>query len=123
MIIAAEFGSGQVLWSILWFFMLVLWVWLIIMIFTDILEADDLSGWGKALWAVGILVLPFLGILLYLVVHGSSMNARARAGVEPPAAPTPASTTDELTELAVLRDAGKLSDTEYEQAKSKIVSG
>ena len=58
--VAAEFGTGQVLWSILWFFLFVLWFFLIITVFADIMRSD-MSGWGKALWAVGILILPFLG--------------------------------------------------------------
>ena len=79
MTLAAEFGSGQVLWSIFWFFLFFLWIWLLITVFADIIRSGDLSGWGKALWSVGIIVLPYLGVFLYLIVRGGSMQDRSAA--------------------------------------------
>ena len=72
--LAAEFGTGQVFWSILWFSLFVLWFGLIIALFGHIMRSEKLSGWGKALWALGIIALPFLGIFLYLIVNGNDMN-------------------------------------------------
>jgi hypothetical protein len=132
MSIAAEFGTGQVLWSILWFFLFFLWIWLLIAIFSDIMRSS-LSGWGKALWTLGIIVLPFLGILLYLIVNGGDMNEReaeqAQAADDATqayirqAAGTGAGMADELSKLADLHSAGTISDSEYEQAKSRVVAG
>ena len=79
MTLAAEFGSGQVLWSIFWFFLFFLWIWLLITVFADIIRSGDLSGWGKALWSIGIIVLPYLGVFLYLIVRGGSMQDRSAA--------------------------------------------
>jgi hypothetical protein len=129
MLFAGEFGTGEALWSILWFFLFFLWIWLVITIFADIIRSS-MSGWGKALWTIGIIVLPYLGVFLYLIVNGGDMNKRseddARAYDEAAqayirqAAGTSASPADELAKLADLHTAGKLSDTEYEQAKAKV---
>ena len=129
--IAAEWGTGQVLWSILWFFLFFMWIWLVISIFADIIRARDMSGWAKALWTIGIIILPFLGVFLYLIVNGGNMSRRAQddaieqekavqAYIRDAAGTSP---TDELAKLAELHGSGKLSDAEYEQAKTKIISG
>lgn len=128
---AAEFGTGQVLWSIIWFFLFVLWFWLLITVFADIIRARDLSGWGKALWAIAIIILPLLGVLLYLIVNGNKMQRRAeddaRAAEEAAQAyireaARPQSTAEELSKLAALHEDGTLDDDEYERAKARIVS-
>jgi len=132
MFIAAEFGTGQVLWSIIWFFLFFLWIWLVITVFADIIRSS-MSGWGKALWTIGIIALPFLGVFLYLIVNGGDMNRRAAEDAQAneeaaqayirQAAGTRVSTADELSKLADLHSAGKLSDAEYEQAKVRAVAG
>ena len=76
MLFAAEFGTGQVLWSILWFFLFFVWIMLIFTIFGDIIRSDDMGGWAKALWSIFIIFVPFLGIFLYLIVRGGSMGER-----------------------------------------------
>ena len=81
-VFAADFGTGQVLWSFLWFFMFFIWIWLLVVFFTDIFRSHDLSGWAKALWVIFIIVLPFLGILVYLIVRGSGMQEHAAGGGE-----------------------------------------
>ena len=70
MIVAAEFQVGQVLWSMFWFFLFVLWIWLVIMVFIDIFRSPDLSGWGKAGWSILVLIVPLLGVLIYLIARG-----------------------------------------------------
>jgi len=130
MLLAAEFGTGQVLWSILWFFLFVMWLALVFSIFGDLIRSD-MSGWSKALWTFGILFLPFLGVFLYLIVNGSKMGERSvqAAQVQQDAfdgyirdvASTSAS--DELSKLADLHSAGKLTDDEYAAAKAKVLAG
>ncbi len=130
MTIAAEFGTGEVLWSILWFFLFFLFFFLVITVFLDIMRNRSLSGWGKALWAIGIIILPFLGIFLDLIVNGSDMNRRAdedaQAAEEARQAyireTTAADPSEELSTLADLHSAGQLTDAEYEHAKAKAVS-
>ena len=129
---AAEFGSGQVLWSILWFFLFFMWIWLVITIFADILRSNDLSGWGKALWSIAIIFVPFLGIFIYLIVRGGSMADRQMDAVQAQDDATQAyirntvgasSEADQLSTLADLHSNGKIDDAEYARAKAQIIGG
>ena len=114
MLVATHWGTGQVLWSIVWFFLFFVWIMLILTIFGDIVRSS-MSGAAKALWAVLIIFLPFLGVFAYLVVHGGSMEdrreTRSRGG----------SPAGELSALADLHERGELSDDEYRAAKAKIL--
>jgi hypothetical protein len=78
--LAAEFGTGQVFLSMLYFFLFFILIWLVIAIFADIFRSPDLSGWAKALWVLFVIVLPFIGVLTYLIVRGSKMGDYAIAG-------------------------------------------
>lgn len=129
--IFAEFQVGQVLWSMFYFFIIFLWIFLVFTIFFDIIRSHDLSGWGKALWAIGIIFLPYIGIFLYLIVRGSGMSQRQiNQAQEQEAAfktyvqetASSGSAAGELSKLAELHNSGKLSDEEYAQAKSKVIS-
>ena len=132
MVLAAEFGTGQVLWSILWFFLFFMWIWLVITIFADIIRAREMSGWAKAGWTIAIIVVPFLGVLGYLIFNGTAMTDRSVAQAEAQeqafrsyvqdAAAGGASPAEQLEKLAALHDAGKLDDAEYQQLKSKVVA-
>ena len=75
--VLAEFGTGQVFWSMLWFFMFFIWIWLLIVVFGDIFRSDDLSGWGKALWTIFVIVLPYLGVFVYLIARGHKMQEQS----------------------------------------------
>jgi len=129
--IAAEFGSGQVFWSILWFFVFVMWIYLLIVIFTDIIRSHDMGGWAKALWAIFIIFLPFLGIFLYLIIRGGSMHERQVSAAKEQDAAMRAyirdasaggtSEADQLAKLADLHSAGKLDDAEYAAAKARVI--
>lgn len=127
---SSNFGTGEVLWSIFWFSLFFLWIWLVIRVFADIMRAKNLSGWAKALWTLGILVLPYLGVFLYLIVNGDDMNRRdlddaqatddaMRAYIRNAAGSS--SPAEELATLASLHEAGRLSDEEYQQAKAKVM--
>jgi hypothetical protein len=129
---AAEWGTGQVFWSILWFFLFFIWLWMLIVVFGDIFRSDDLSGWGKALWSIFIIVLPYLGVFVYLIARGGKMGERAMARaqaqdeafkqyVRQTTATSSASTADELERLSKLREQGILDDAEYAQAKAKAL--
>jgi ABC-type multidrug transport system fused ATPase/permease subunit len=120
-----------VFWTILEIFVFVIWIWLLIWIFSDIFRSRDLSGWAKALWVIFVLFLPLIGILTYLIVRGGSMHDRAvqqaqaqeeqfRGYVQEAAgSQTPA---DQLTRLAGLRDQGVITNAEFEQEKAKILA-
>ena len=76
--LAAEWGSGQVFLSMLWFFLFFIWIWLLIMVFSDIfLGSHDLSGRARALWTVFVIVLPDLGVFVYLIARGHKMGEHA----------------------------------------------
>ena len=133
MVLAEDFGTGQVFWSMLWFFLFFIWIWLLMALFADIFRSPDLSGWGKALWSIFIIVTPFLGILIYLIARGSKMQERAvqdaanreaafRAHVQDVAGSTGSSSADELAKFADLRDRGIISDEEFQQAKAKALA-
>ena len=66
----AEFGTGQVLWSLLWFFLFFIWVMLVFRVFGELLRDDEMSGTAKMLWTVAVVTLPYIGALAYLAVHG-----------------------------------------------------
>ena len=120
--------------STLYFFAWVLWFMLMFWIITDIFRSDDLSGWAKAAWLVGIIVLPLVGILIYLIARGGSMRERqeSRARAQDAAfrqyvrdaaksdAKADAS-SDELAKLASLHQRGVLNDEEFQRAKERVV--
>ncbi len=73
----AEFGTGQVFWSMLWFFLWFIWIWLLIVVFGDIFRSRDLSGLGKTLWTIFVIFLPYLGVFVYLIARGHKMQEHA----------------------------------------------
>jgi len=75
--LAATFGTGQVFLEILYFFLFFIWLYLLIVVFGDIFRSPDLGGVAKAIWVVLVVVLPYLGVLLYLIVRGGKMHERA----------------------------------------------
>ena len=77
--VLAEFGTGQVFWSFLWWTMFFIWIWLLIMVFSDIFRSSDLGGWSKAIWTIFVIVLPYLGVFVYLIARGHKMNEHAVA--------------------------------------------
>src|SRR5215211_6747251 len=75
--VVADFGTGQVFWSMLWFFLFFIWIWLLITVFADIFRNHDLSGWGKALWVIFVILVPYLGVFVYLIARGHKMSQHA----------------------------------------------
>ena len=107
-------------WTIFMIFLWVVWIWVLIWVFMDIFRSQDLSGWAKALWFLFVLFIPLIGVLVYLIARGDSMNERAaqqaqqqdqefRSYVQQAAADSPANTADQLAKLADLRDRGVIS--------------
>ena len=129
--VLAEFGSGQVFLSMLWFFLFFIWIWLLITVFADLFRSDDLSGWGKALWSIFIIIVPYLGVFVYLIARGHKMHEHAAAAAQQQEAAfrqyvqqaaAPSSTADELTKLADLKAKGAIDDAEYQRLKAKALA-
>ncbi|RYH07299.1 SHOCT domain-containing protein [Tropicimonas sp. IMCC6043] len=121
----------HIFWSIFLIFLLVAWIWTLISVVSDIFASEDLSGMGKGLWMLGVIVVPWLGVLLYLVLRGDSMAARAKKAAEEIQAAQKAyirdaagtvSTADELAKLADLRDKGVISEEEFSAQKAKLLA-
>lgn len=117
-------------WSMLWFFLFFMWIWLLISLFADIFRSDDLSGWGKAGWVIFLVVVPWLGALVYLIARGGSMQERTMADMAARERATRSyiqdvagsgSTADEIAKLASLRDSGALTDQEFAQQKAALL--
>jgi hypothetical protein len=132
-VFAAEWGTGQVFWSFLWFFMFFIWIWLLIIVFSDIFRSHDLSGWAKALWVIFVIILPYLGVFVYLIARGRKMQEHAvqaaqaqdaaqRQYIQNVVAQDATSTADELTKLADLKAKGVIDDAEFERLKAKALS-
>jgi hypothetical protein len=129
-----DFGLWDVFVSVFWFMILFAWIALVIRILADIFRDDELGGGSKALWTIFVVLVPWLGVLVYLIARGGSMNERAmkdaqaadaqmRAYVQDAAGTTVGSNvSSELKELAALRDSGELSPADYEAAKAKVLS-
>jgi membrane protein implicated in regulation of membrane protease activity len=119
-------------WTIFEIFLWVIWIWILIYVFIDIFRSRDLSGWGKALWFLFVLFIPLIGVLVYLIVRGSSMQDRARQEAQQQdrefrayvqdAAGSGGSTADQLAKLADLRDRGVITAAEFEQQKAKVLA-
>lgn len=73
MLLAADWGVGEALWAMLWFFMFIIWIWMLIAVFGDIFRDTAMGGGSKALWCVFIIIAPFLGVLLYILFRGRKM--------------------------------------------------
>ncbi len=127
----AEWKVGQLFWSMLWFTLFFLWIWILIVVFGDIFHSRDLGGWAKALWTVLVLFLPVLGVLAYLIVRGNKIGEHrieeARQADqamqtyirETVATPAPA---DDQTTLADLRARGIIDDAEYQAMSQRAAS-
>jgi ABC-type multidrug transport system fused ATPase/permease subunit len=118
-------------WTIFEIFLWILWFWVLIYVFVDIFRSQDLSGWGKALWFIFVLIIPLIGVLVYLIARGGKMHEHAvqeanqqdrefRAYVQQAAGS--GSSADQLAKLADLRDRGVITPEEFEREKAKVLA-
>ena len=132
--LASSYPILDIFLTTLYFFIFIIWLWLLFMVFIDIFRSHDLKGWAKALWVIGIIVMPYLGVLLYLIFRGGKMHERAAEQAAQQqkafdqyvkqAAGTPGSSTaDQLAKLANVKSQGLLTDAEFDAEKAKILAG
>lgn len=129
--LAYDYPLLGVFWTFMFWFLWIAWILLLFRVIFDIFRSRDLGGVGKAFWALFVIVLPWLGVLVYLIARGGRMAER---DIEEATAREEAfqdyirrtagttSTADELTKLSDLRAQGVITDTEFEQQKAKLLT-
>jgi len=127
----ADINLGEALLLALEIFFFVIWIWILIVILNDLFRDHELSGWAKAGWVLVLFLVPFLGMLIYLIARGQGMRERAvkeqadmRQHMDEYIRQTAggSSSVDELAKLSDLKDRGAISDAEFEQAKAKLLA-
>jgi hypothetical protein len=113
MFIATDYPFLDILWTMIIFFSWVIWIWIVITVFADVFRRHDISGWGKAGWVVFVIVLPFLGVLVYLIAQHDGMRERSVKQAE----------TQKQQFDQYVRDAAGGSAAEIAQAKELLDSG
>lgn len=117
--------------SMFWLFLFFAWIWLVITVFVDIFRSDDLSGWGKAGWMLLVLVVPLLGVLVYLIARGDSMTKRQIESAQAQQAQfddyvrsvsSSSGTADEIAKLGELKASGVITDEEFAAQKAKLLA-
>jgi Short C-terminal domain/Phospholipase_D-nuclease N-terminal len=129
--LAYDYPVMGVFWSMLYFFIFFIWIMLLFRIFVDIFRSHDMGGFAKTLWFIFVIIVPFLGVFIYVIVRGKSMGERDmaeakaqnesfKAYVQQTA--STGSTADELAKLADLLNSGALTQAEYDAAKAKVLA-
>jgi len=126
-------GNGSVLLWMLEFFLFVIWFWLLISVFSDLFRDHETSGGMKVLWVIVLIVLPYIGAFIYLIVRGRGMAERAARQHEAmeaqvderiqAAVAKPTSATDQIAQAKSLLDSGAINQAEFENLKTKALSG
>jgi hypothetical protein len=131
LILASDYPFLDVLWTMLVFFGWVIWFWLLITVFSDLFRRHDISGWGKAGWIVLCIVLPFLGVLIYLIAQGQHMAERRASDMQAAQSQMDqyvretaggGGPTAEIAKAKQLLDSGAISQAEFDQIKQKALS-
>ena len=113
------------------FFIWVAWIWTVIMVLTDIFRRHDIGGWAKAFWVIFVIIIPFLGILIYLIAEGHGMaerNVKQAAQMQKQydehiKEVAGASPADEIEKAKQLRDSGAIDDAEFQKLKQRALGG
>ena len=131
MLLAADYALGEVIWTVFIIFMWIIWLWLLFSIFGDLFSDHETSGAAKAGWTVLVLLLPYLGVLIYLIVRGGGMAGRSAARARAAQADFDAYVRDtagsggaaaEIAHAKELLDSGAITQAEFEQLKSKAMA-
>jgi hypothetical protein len=123
-------GFFDIIWSIVWLFLMVAWFWVMISVVTDILRSRDLNGVSKALWVAFVILIPWLGVLAYVLIRGDKMqehNVESIIKMQDAQrnyirSVAQVSAADELEKLGALKEKGVITDAEFEAQKAKILA-
>ncbi len=131
MVFAADYPFLDIFWTMIIFFVWVIWIWTVIGVVADVFSRHDLSGWAKAAWIVFVVVLPWLGVLIYLIVNGSKMaerrtresqDARAEFDDYVKTVAAPGGAAAEIEKAKGLLDSGAITQAEFDAIKTKALA-
>ncbi len=130
MLVAADYPFLDILWTMIIFFSWVIWIWIVITVLTDVFRRHDIGGWSKALWTVFVIVLPFLGVLIYLIAQHDGMRERSekqaqkqQAAMDQYVKETAGSgSATEIAKAKELLDSGAITQAEFDSIKAKALS-
>jgi len=129
--VLAAYTFGDVMWTMLVFFCWILFFWLLFGVFADLFSRHDVSGWGKAGWVILVIILPFLGIFIYLISQGKGMGERAQQRAQAQqsdvdnyvrSVAASSSPTEEIAKGKELLESGAITQAEYDQLKAKALA-
>ena len=131
MIFAADYQFMDVFWTMLIFFFWVIWIWILVTVLIDLFRRDDISGWGKAAWMVFVILLPYLGVFVYLISQGKGMAERRASEFQASRAAfdehirsvaTPSAPADQIAKAKELLDSGAIDQAEFERIKQQALA-
>jgi len=125
MLFDGGFSFTNFLVDVLAIFMFVVWFWLLIIVFSDLFRRRDISGWGKALWVIGLIIFPYIGVFVYLITQGSGMAERnaqsAQQARDDLRRVVGFSAADEIQKLDGLKRSGSISEDEFRHLRARLV--
>jgi len=125
MLFDGGFSFTNFLVDVLAIFMFVVWFWLLIIVFSDLFRRRDISGWGKALWIIGLIIFPYIGVFVYLITQGSGMAERnaqsAQQARDELRRVVGFSAADEIQKLDGLKRSGSISEDEFRHLRARLV--
>jgi hypothetical protein len=129
MVIAADYPFMDVFWSMIIFFFWVIWIWIVVTVLIDIFRRDDASGWAKAAWVIFVVILPWLGVLIYLITNNDGMRERSmkqaqaqRREVGDYVRETTGGSAGEIAKAKELLDSGAITQDEFQALKAKALA-
>ena len=129
MVIAADYPFMDVLWSMIIFFFWVIWIWIVITVLIDVFRRHDIGGFAKALWVIFVVILPWLGVLIYLIVEHDGMRERSlkqaqaqQEAFDDRVRAAGGGSADEIARAKELLDSGAITQEEFDALKAKALS-
>jgi len=130
-LIATDYPLLEVFWTMLIFFFFIIWIWILITVFADIFRRNDIGGWAKAAWIIFVIILPYLGVFVYLIAEHKGMQERTISQAESQKAEMDqyvksvagGGSTEEIAKAKQLLDQGTISQAEFDQIKQKALAG
>lgn len=129
MVLAADYPFLNIFWTLIIFFAWVVWIWMMIVILTDVFRRTDIGGWAKAAWVVFLIILPFVGVLVYLIAEHKGMEERQSEASQQAQQQTDqyirsvaGGPTNEIEKAKSLLDSGAITQTEFDSLKAKALA-